>query len=491
MYYCAWRAPGVGLTHDDGIYVVTAKALATGKGYTIISLPSEIRQTKYPILFPLLLSFIWRAAPSFPANVPFLKLVPLLATLFWALGVYRLARELSMNTLWALFASLCVATNQWVVSFSGLLRSETLFAALATWAVVYLLRAERSGEIGPAVWAAVLAGAAYHTRTAALPILAGGVLGLLLMRRYRLAFTFGAIAGALCLPWVIWQAQQASLPPVERYYTSLGYAQENILSYFTGHEKAVILRDNLRQILIAPSSLFGLAPGLITLACCLLFWGACAIGALRVKSRSLQLALTLSVLLPALWSWAPARFLFPALGMLLAAASTVRGRAVALGLAAVLAANAVSLRSVWRDSQATGPFLAEFGRSPSTWTEVTQVMRWIRSHSGPDDIVISAVDPMVYLYTGLKSVRGFYVDALPVYYGLPPHENSDQEFHRVLAQYRPRYVLQTHPDFYEEAFLWPTTKRLLAEGGLREEYRAGAMHVYAVQPFLEAQSAKP
>src|ERR1035437_6417164 len=92
FYRLAWSAPGVGLTHDDGIYLATAKALATGKGYTIISLPHEIRQTKYPVLFPLLLSLVWRVDPSFPRNIGFLKLIPLLATAAWIFGVYSLAR---------------------------------------------------------------------------------------------------------------------------------------------------------------------------------------------------------------------------------------------------------------------------------------------------------------------------------------------------------------------------------------------------------------
>ena len=51
-YWLAFRAPAVGIFHDDGIYLVTAKALAEGKGYRIISLPAELPQTKYPILFP-------------------------------------------------------------------------------------------------------------------------------------------------------------------------------------------------------------------------------------------------------------------------------------------------------------------------------------------------------------------------------------------------------------------------------------------------------
>jgi hypothetical protein len=50
----------LGTYHDDGIYVTTAKAIATGQGYRIVSLPFEPSETKYPPLHPFLLSVIWR-----------------------------------------------------------------------------------------------------------------------------------------------------------------------------------------------------------------------------------------------------------------------------------------------------------------------------------------------------------------------------------------------------------------------------------------------
>src|SRR6266849_5220060 len=75
VYIAAFRAQPVGLFHDDGIYAVTAKALAEGRGYRIISLPDQIPQTKYPILFPALLAGIWKLEPRFPENALWLKLV--------------------------------------------------------------------------------------------------------------------------------------------------------------------------------------------------------------------------------------------------------------------------------------------------------------------------------------------------------------------------------------------------------------------------------
>ncbi len=58
-----------GLYHDDGIYLACSKSLATGQGYRIISLPEQPYQTKYPILFSLLLAPVWWISPEFPGNI--------------------------------------------------------------------------------------------------------------------------------------------------------------------------------------------------------------------------------------------------------------------------------------------------------------------------------------------------------------------------------------------------------------------------------------
>ena len=64
--------------HDDGIYAITAKALAQGQGYRLIDLPGSPPQTKYPILFPGLLALVWKMWPEFPQNVLLMKWLTLL-----------------------------------------------------------------------------------------------------------------------------------------------------------------------------------------------------------------------------------------------------------------------------------------------------------------------------------------------------------------------------------------------------------------------------
>ena len=68
-----------GVYHDDAIYVITGKALAQGYGYRLINLPGSPFQTKYPILYPALLSVIWKIWPAFPENLLAMQWLSLLA----------------------------------------------------------------------------------------------------------------------------------------------------------------------------------------------------------------------------------------------------------------------------------------------------------------------------------------------------------------------------------------------------------------------------
>ncbi len=58
-----------GLAHDDTLMMSSAKALAEGRGYIMPSVPETPRQTKYPVLYPWLLSLVWRWHPAFPSNL--------------------------------------------------------------------------------------------------------------------------------------------------------------------------------------------------------------------------------------------------------------------------------------------------------------------------------------------------------------------------------------------------------------------------------------
>jgi hypothetical protein len=125
-----YLAPGYGLFHDDDIYLVTAKSLAEGTGYKIVSLPSAIPQTKYPPLFPVLLAGVWKILPRFPENTFALKLVPLLSMLGWLSLSYIILRRISGSPTVCRYMILLTAASPAVVYFSVTLHSEMTFACL-------------------------------------------------------------------------------------------------------------------------------------------------------------------------------------------------------------------------------------------------------------------------------------------------------------------------------------------------------------------------
>src|SRR5580692_2323512 len=56
--------PDFARLHDDGLLFSSARSLGSGAGYRIPSLPENPYQTKYPPLYPALLSVIWKVNPE-------------------------------------------------------------------------------------------------------------------------------------------------------------------------------------------------------------------------------------------------------------------------------------------------------------------------------------------------------------------------------------------------------------------------------------------
>src|SRR5580692_10859828 len=59
----AWKfrsMPQLGAYHDDAVLWLSAQSVAQGRGYAIPQLPENPAQTRYPPLYPLLLSLVSR-----------------------------------------------------------------------------------------------------------------------------------------------------------------------------------------------------------------------------------------------------------------------------------------------------------------------------------------------------------------------------------------------------------------------------------------------
>jgi len=219
-----WRysdLPQFGDLHDDSIYYVSAKSLADGGGYRIESLPGEPSQTKYPPLYPLLLSVAWRLNPSFPHNVPiaawlsWLALPAILAQLLW------LYPRMGITGWRAWLLVTLLAVNPYVILFSATLLSELLFTALMLSTILLTERAaDRFSGSAVAVAAGSVAGLCYLTRSAAIVFLLAAPLYLWMRSERRKAMLFAGAMAPFIAGWMIWvRAHQISTTdPMLIYY---------------------------------------------------------------------------------------------------------------------------------------------------------------------------------------------------------------------------------------------------------------------------------
>ena len=203
----------VGYYQDDGIYLVTAKALADGQGYRHTELPGEPYQTKYPILYPLLLAGIWRLCPTFPDNV---SVVQIANSVLWGLGswvAYRLMRRTWGLPWWLPAGGVLIAfLNFGTLSVLETALSESLYFPLTMLALATVARGSSGSAAGAplrretarGILAGLLAGATYLARGIGLTVWAAMLVHLALGRRWK-ALLATLLVGALVMGgWRAW-----------------------------------------------------------------------------------------------------------------------------------------------------------------------------------------------------------------------------------------------------------------------------------------------
>ena len=245
-----WRSmPHASEYHDDGIYFVSAKSLAETGTFAIDSLPKQPPQTKYPPLFPAVLSIAWRMEPHYPGNLPFAML---LCWIWLPLTLFAYRRWLQLAGLSPdaqLLLCAAWALNPYVVLFSTAMLSEMQFTFFLLAALLCLSPGEKNVDKWRfAAAAGALAGLAFLTRTAGVALLPAGILFYALRSGWKQLGVF--VAGMLpcVLGWAMWSTSNRSsgTDNVTLYYTNyLGH----FLSNFQWKETHVYVWKNLDGML--------------------------------------------------------------------------------------------------------------------------------------------------------------------------------------------------------------------------------------------------
>ncbi|HSW49777.1 MAG TPA: hypothetical protein VLH09_06350 [Bryobacteraceae bacterium] len=469
--------PHLGRLQDDGLYWLSAKSLAEGNGYRIPSLPDEPFQTKYPPLFPLMLSVVWRVFPAPPGNQALASALTWLLLPLMLLTSWHLFRQHGLGRLRSSILLLLIGWSPAVAYLSTTLMAEMMFACLL---LLSLHLAERAGDPRTgertAFLAGLVGGVAYLAKTAAIPIFLTAPLCLLVLRQRRRAGLFLGGALLLALPWVIWvQAHhQSASDVVSLYYTDyLGYQ----LSNFSFGRLPSMLWKNLEGLLAGIGGLVFSNPNedrwlrivgrvLAVLAAIGLFRIARRTGRLQSAAFTAGYALTLL-----LWHFPPnERFLLPVMPILLMGLSeeavhlgslawgafrspAVPQRSVAVLLMALFLG--LCLAAVYSAGVAYFRYFPRFFKSEGKQlAEDRGLYRWIDQNIPPDALLLAYRDTRLALWTGRKAIRlivppRLYYDGdeakTDLYFHSLPEFVQQQGVTHIVVSATDRYSLDT-PD---------------------------------------------
>lgn len=487
-----------GWYHDDTIYFSAARSLAEGRGYRLPSVPGTPPETKYPVLYPWLLSWIWRWRPFFPANVSYAIGLTALFACWFLIASFQLLRSLGLgNASAACIVALCAFQPSFLF-LSGAVLSDIPFMALATTAAVMADSAMRPGSrVARAAAAAAVTGLAGGMRAFGLALAAGIVVFAFCRRAFRQGAVFCAIAAPMLVLSLSWPHAKQSLEAAAAggagwqqtwlFYTSYGKFWK--LCVPTAGVLFAMLGENVRAFLQAPASLclfppLGEGSYAGTLLCVTLSLGILA-GAVRQARRSewkpIHFIFVFYSCLTLVWNYTLMdRFLLlfaplfysglwveteHFISMLRDNFRPGRPRSEkALAAALGLALAAVGARAALEYLHHFRPDSSELKAKQAVLArEKSETYEWIRKNTGPAERFVAYQDVSLYLNTNRQALRPIIFSTEAFY------KKDDQVLRRDLAHITDvarhigaRYWLASDDDFQLETGL-PLIEQRMAE----------------------------
>lgn len=449
----------VGVFQDDGIYVILGKALASGEGYRYLNLPGAPYATHYPPGYPLFLALLWKVSPQFPQNVGLFTFASAGFLALAAFGTFRFAHgRLGLSTLGAAVVAIAGTVSMPAIIFGVFVLSEPMFMALLLPVLIYAeWVAERAGW-RDALFVGLAGGALAMVRTTAMFVIPAFALVLLFRRRVVPAVWALAGCAVFLVPWRLWVAAHGAEIPLVLlgkygpYDAWLGNAiREHGLPFvfqviwrnaralygmlwamFTGGETSPV-------ILHAPAVIA--ATVILTL------------GAWRLARRAPVTAWFMAayMALVVIWPFEPTRFVWALLPLFSAMVALGMGavvewrpvgaavryvRVASLATCGALTAgfawyNVTGIRQQWRDSVPR-----------ETAARATPVVEWVRASTRPTDVIAMEDDPLLYLYTGRRTVPvGTFTPE--EFLKAQTYPFATEALRTIVAAYKPTYVIGT------------------------------------------------
>jgi hypothetical protein len=473
VYAIYASAPAAGYFHDDGIYLINAKALVSGQGYRTISLPGAPAQTKYPILYPALLALLWKLFPSFPQNVIWFKLLSLLGVVLWCVALYKVVLQDSAGNgkRLALWIVLLTAASQWTLWISAATLPDSLFCASTVASIYFLTRALSKPNTfwsRDLIAGTCLTSAAFLLRTAGGPLILASAFVLMVRGRFRSLAFFLIVSAVTVGPWIAWQhTQTAPSDPIEAYYTKASYVSGHVFAGFAPNQIALVLVVNAILLLVGclPFGSQGDNPAMLALAVLTgLIAAAAWLRSIRTGLSILSVWIVVYAAMVVCWLSFPARYeivLLPFIPLLVWYAvratphrltpwTRTAGKVALTGVLCL--EGGFAIRALATTMSSGTPSLAE--ATPDNWADITRLCDWLRTQSAPQAVTTGHVDPVLYLYSGRQAVRPYATDFSKLFYRTRPGVSpigTAADFRENLVRHHVTYIVVTPAKWFLES----------------------------------------
>lgn len=434
----------IGAYHDDAIYVILGRALATGAGYRYLNLPGVPSATHYPPGYPALLALLWRLDPHFPGNVAVFEMANAVLLALAAVLAYGLARaRMGLSTWWAALIALLGTVTIPPLALAGMVLSETLGLAVLLGALVVADRvATRPTENGRAssgtasntpaadvtgppecAWSAaaaagVLCGLVALVRTAEFVVIPA-LVAACAWRGHRRSGLIAGVGGlAVVLPWQFWVWRHgADLAPILQgeYGSYAGWLAGALGRHGLGFALGTAGRNAAAIASMLGAQMAPRMPAAVKWLAVAGSVGLVTVGVPRLVRMAPVTAgfIALYALEVVFWPFPPFRFvwagwIFFVLTLVMGTVTLVEWRpralaasrarrialvgAVLIGVA-IVRYNVFGYRGHWWGTM-----------QASLSAREARPLGWLAQHSTPEGVVVSDEEPAVYLYTGRTGV---------------------------------------------------------------------------------------
>jgi hypothetical protein len=440
--------------HDDAMYVILARALASGEGYRYLNLPGAPAATHFPPGYPALLAAVSWVAPAFPASAVVFKALNALFLAAAAVLIARFARERAVGDAWALSLGVATAVSIPLLVLGSMVLSEPLFLALLL-ALLPALEsfAERPGTAARAVGLGLALGVCTLVRSHGIVLLPAMLVLLAARRRWRDGALVAGAAMLCLLPWQVWSAVHAGqLPaPLQGNYDSYaGWWMRGLRLMGVGMIPETLARtvpETLQMLAVLFSPVRAEAGRTATL----LALGALALaGAWSMRRRMPVTLLFLGgyIAIVLVWPFNPARFVWGIWSLLLLLVVAGAHAVVAYPNRLARPTRAALLASFAWVAVGYGAYEVR-GMRGSWWSSIARTstkrivpaVQWIAANTAPGDVLAAEDEGAIYLYTGRRAVPVFSFTTAQYLRDHSAADNAREGLGPILSAYPVRTVI--------------------------------------------------